>query len=88
MPTDWNKIAEEAVNATDEKFKNQISSLTRFNDDEIEDLIMSSGISKVDLVAVLKEVKDTNKSNEQKAKAIKNITGGVNLLVGIALKLV
>ena len=87
MPTDWTTIANEAGQATDEHFKNQISSLTRLNDDEIETLINDTGISKQDLVEVLKEVKDASKSNIDKANAIRNIGKGVDVLVGLAVKL-
>jgi len=88
MPINWNEIAQQAGQATDEQFKNQISSLTRLNDDEIESLIHETGISKENLVSVLKEVKDTTKSNLVKANAINNINKGVGLLVGIASKLI
>lgn len=87
MPTDWDKIAEGTANATDAYFSGQISSLTRLNDDEIQDLLSEPGINKDDLVAVLKEVQDATKSNESKANAIKNIGSGIQTLVGIASKL-
>jgi hypothetical protein len=88
MPTDWNNIANQAGQATDEHFKNQISSLTRLNDQEIESLIIETGISKQDLATVLKEVKDATKSNIAKANAIKNISKGVDVLVNLAAKFV
>ncbi len=71
-----------------EHFKNQISSLTSLTDNEIENLITDTGISKKDLASVLKEVADATKSNEAKAAAISNINKGVSLLVGIAKKLI
>lgn len=86
MPTDWNKIAKEAANETDAQFSSKISGLTRLNDDELQSIIMDTGISKQDLTAVLKEVKDATKSNLAKANAIKNISLGVDALVGIASK--
>ena len=88
MPIDWNNIAREAGAAADEHFKNQISSLTRFTDIEIGNLISETGISKTDLTFVLKEVTDATKSNDAKAAAISNINKGVNLLVGIAKKVI
>ena len=88
MSINWDEIASEAGQATDEHFKNKISSLTRLNDDEIETLITETGISKKDLTAVLKEVKDATKSNNAKASAISNIHKGLDLLVGIAGKLI
>ena len=87
MPTDWNKIAKEAADATDEHFAGEIAKLTRLNDEEIRALIEDSGISKENLVVVLKEVRDATKSNQQKAAAIKNVNKGIDLLVSIAGKL-
>ena len=87
MPTDWNKIAREAADATDEHFSGEIAKLTRLQDEEILRLIEESGISKEDLVAVLREVKDGTKSNQQKAGAIRNINKGIDLLVSIAGRL-
>ncbi len=87
MPIDWKKIAEEAANKTDQEFSNQISSLTRLNDDEIISLISDTGINKQDLTEVLKVVHDATKSNQEKAEAISNIGKGIDLLAAIASKL-
>ena len=75
MPIDWKKIANDA-------------GLTSLNDNEIENLITETGISKKDLASVLMEVEDATKSNEEKAVAISNINKGVSLLVGIAKKFI
>ncbi|HET7819467.1 MAG TPA: hypothetical protein VFL70_09175 [Bacteroidia bacterium] len=88
MATNWDDIANQAANATDTHFASQISGLTRLNDKEIESLISETGINKQDLVLVLKEVKDAQKSNEAKAKAIKNIGKGLDVLVSIAGKFI
>ena len=88
MPIDWNQIAIDAANATDEDFANQISSLTRFNDSEINQLILETGISKQDLAKTLKEVKDATKSNASKANAIRNIGNGVDALIAITSMLI
>lgn len=88
MPINWDEITEQAANATDAHFANQISSLTRLNDDEIQHLIFETGISKQDLTTVIKEIKDATKSNESKANSIKNISKGFDVLVAIAGKLI
>ena len=84
----WAEIAKEAGQSTDEQFISKISSLTRLNDDEIESLIKDTGISKKDLAAVLKEVKDSTKTNTAKAKAIQNISKGVDSLILLVGKLI
>ncbi|MBN2174005.1 MAG: hypothetical protein JW731_07735 [Bacteroidales bacterium] len=86
MPTDWKKIAEEIGNQTDEQFRSSISSLIRLNDDEIENLINETGISRENLVKVLEVVRDATKTNSDKATAINNINKGMSLLVGLAGK--
>lgn len=86
MPINWDEIANQASQSTDEQFKSQISSLTRLNDEEIEAIIVETGISNQDLTKVLMEVKDATKSNTNKANTIKNISKGVDVLVGLAAK--
>ncbi len=88
MPTDWNQIAADAATATDNQFASQISSLSKFNDQDIQELINDTGISKENLAEVLKAVKDASSSNQSKANAIKNISKGVDVLVGIAAKFI
>ena len=87
MPTNWDDITNQAADATDAHFASQISSLTSLRDADIEKLL-ETGISKQDLVSVLKEVKDATKSNEAKAKAIGNIGKGLDVLVAIAGKMI
>jgi hypothetical protein len=88
MSNKWDEIAAQADRATNEHFMSQISSLTRLNDVEIENLITETGISKKDLTSVLKIVDEASKSNDAKADAIKNISKGINVLVGLAAKFI
>ena len=80
-------IIAKAKTDTDNKFKNKVSSLTTLTNPEIEGLLDSTGIKKENFAAVLKEINDAAKSNEDKVKAITNISKGVSLLVGIAEKI-
>lgn len=88
MGINWDEIAKKAGETTDEQFKNQISSLTRLNDSEIESLINDTGISKKDLANVIKEIKDATKSNTAKAQAIQKISKGVDALISIVGRLI
>ena len=81
------EIIAKAKTDTDNKFKNKVSSLTTLTNQEIDKLLNSTGIKKENFAAVLKEINDATKSNEDKVKAITNISKGVSLLVGIAQKL-
>lgn len=86
MPIDWDKIASEAGTLTDEQFKSEISNLTSLNNSDIENLILQTGVDKRELVKILKELKDSTKSNNAKADAIKNTGKGLNVLIAIAGK--
>jgi predicted transcriptional regulator len=88
MRIDWDAIAEQAQKETDKHFKNKISALTKLTDTQVLDLINDTGISKEDLVKVLKTVDDSVRSNEAKAKAIRGINKGVDFLVAVASKFV
>lgn len=86
MSTDWNRIADEATEATDAHFATQIASLTRLNSAEINTLISESGISKRDLATVFKVLKESTTTNEAKANAIRNTSKGLQVLVALAAK--
>lgn len=79
------KILDNATKKTDEELNSELSSLIRLTDSELKD-ILSIGITKPDLVKVIKEVKDATKSNHAKAIAINNLNGGMVALVSIVNK--
>jgi|GEM_PF-2410069 len=80
-------IIAKAKTDTDNKFKTKMASLTKLTNSEIDSLLTSTGIKKENFAAVVKEITDATKSNEDKAKAIGTISKGVSVLVGIAEKL-
>jgi hypothetical protein len=88
MPNKFKKLAEEAAQLADEHFANRFSSLTRLNEEDIENIINETGINKEDLAAVLQEVKKSTSGNEAKATAIKNIDKGVSALVSIVKRFI
>jgi uncharacterized protein Smg (DUF494 family) len=87
MTNIWDEIARQAAGAADDHYAGKISGLTRLNNDEIEQLIFETGISRQNLAEVLKEIKNSAKSNESKAHAISSISKGLDVLVAIAGKL-
>lgn len=82
------EILAKAKTDTDNKFKNKMASLTKLTNIEINGLMETTGIKKENFAAVIKEISDATKSNEDKVKAINNISKGVSLLVNIAQKLI
>lgn len=80
-------IIANAASDSDAAFAGKMSSLTRLNDAEIQELL-AKGISRKDLSHLLQELKDASRSNEAKAEAIKNIRGGVETLISIAARFI
>ena len=87
-PIDWDEIIRNAQQATDQEFQSKISGLTRLTDPEIERIIVDSGISKKDLLEVIRIIKTATGTNNAKAKAISNINRGINVLVALVGKLI
>ncbi len=81
-------IIAKAKTDTDNKFKTKMASLTKLTNNEIDELMVTTGIKKENFAAVIKEITDATKSNEDKVKAIGTISKGVSLLVNIAQKLI
>ena len=84
---DWDKIINNAFDKTDEEFASEFSGLTRLTDDELKDFIKTPSDKKIfaNLIAI---VKDTTKSNAQKAQALSNIDGALDLIVPLLGKLI
>lgn len=82
------EILAKAKTDTDNKFKNKMATLTKLTNNEIDSLMETTGIKKENFAAVIKEISDATKSNEDKVKAISSISKGVSLLVSIVQKVV
>ena len=87
MSKSLEELAEEAGNMTDQQLSGQISSLTRLTQDEINS-IAPAPLDKQNLNKLIGIIKDTSKSNEQKAESIKNIDQHLSLLVSIVSKFI
>ena len=84
---DWDKIINDSFEKTDEEFASEFSGLTRLTDDELKDFIKTSEDKEkfANLIAI---VKDATKSNAQKAQALSNIDGALDLIVPLLGKLI
>jgi hypothetical protein len=85
MP-DFKKLAQDAAAETDAQFVSRVSDLTRLRSTELQKLL-DEGMKREDIVAVLDVVKAAGLSNQQKAKNLASIGKGLEVLVGIASKL-
>lgn len=84
---DWNKLAEEAADLSKKEYAAKASSLTSLTDSEIIELLEQSSVSKTDMAKILAIVHDATLSNEKKAKAISNISGGLTAVMALLSKL-
>lgn len=84
---DWDKIINDAFDKTDEEFASEFSGLTRLTDDELKDFIKTPE-DKEKFALLISIVKDTTKSNNQKAQALSNIDGALDLIVPLLGKLI
>lgn len=84
---DWGKTVDDAFSETDVTLSSKISGLYKLGDDAIAS-IAPKQIDKENLLKVLSVVKDATLSNEKKTEAIKAIGGSIELLIGLAGKLV
>jgi hypothetical protein len=84
---DWEKIVNKAATTTDNKFKTLMASLTRLTSKQVEDLLKDPKINKEELARIIQVLNDAQTSNNAKADAIARINGGVEIVVGLAQKL-
>ena len=86
MSSTWEEIRKKAKKQTDDTFASKVSGLTRLTDDEIKE-ISPNALDKERLATLLGIVADATKSNNEKAEAIRNINGLVEIAVPLLLKL-
>lgn len=86
MSSTWEEIKKKAKKQTDDTFASKVSGLTRLTDDEIKE-ISPNALDKERLAILLGIVADATKSNNEKAEAIRNINGLVEIAVPLLLKL-
>lgn len=84
MAGKWDKLLDEAEKLTNKQLQKRISSLTSLSDDKIAKIIKETGISKTDIVEVLRIVNDARIKNNDKAQAIKKINGGLETLLKVS----
>lgn len=87
MSDTWDDILNKAKKQTEDKFASRISSLTRLTDDEIKDIAPTPG-DRERLAQLLGIVAGATTSNKEKADAINEVAGAVELLVPIVKKLI
>lgn len=79
MSKSWAEIVAEAGAMTDAELSNTISSMSRLTEQDIQ-RIAPNLVNKQDLLRVMSIVQDSTKSNQEKASAIQNIAGAVEIV--------
>lgn len=85
-PLTWEEIRRNAKEKTDREFASEASSLIHLTDEEIK-AITPALMDKEKLAELMSVVKDATKSNEEKAKAIRTISGLAEAAVSMLRKL-
>lgn len=88
MNNQWQKKAKKAQKETDAELANQINQLTHIDAKELQALLDENSMNTADFNALIKLIKDQTKSNNDKIKALSNIQNGLELLIGLAGKLI
>jgi hypothetical protein len=88
MNNQWQKKAKQAQKETDAELANQINQLTHIDAKELQALLDENSMNTADFNALIKLIKDQTKSNNDKIKALSNIQNGLELLIGLAGKLI
>ena len=88
MNNQWQKKAKQAQKETDAQLANQINQLTHIDAKELQALLDENSMNRSDFNALIKLIKDQTKSNNDKIKALSNIQNGLELLIGLAGKLI
>jgi hypothetical protein len=82
----WDDIIENAGNESLDEFSNKASSLIKLTNEEIKDAI-PEGIDHAKFAELMKIVNDNAKSNEEKAKAIRETVGFAEIAANLLIKL-
>jgi hypothetical protein len=87
MENKYAALVAKATELTDEQFRDRLSSLTRLNTEDVEDILAWTGTDKETLAALLTEIENAWMYNEYEAEAIQRIGKSINVLVALLKKL-
>ena len=85
---EWQMLRNKARGIAIEEYSTEASSIIRLTREEITSIIENAEVDKEKLSELISVVNDASKSNNQKAEAIKNITGLAEVAVSLIGKLV
>lgn len=88
MNNQWQKKAKQAQKETDAEMANQIVQLSSIKQKDIDQLLAENKMDSAEFDQLIRLIKDQTKSNNDKIKALSNMRNGLELLVGLAGKLI
>jgi len=83
----WDKIIGEAAEKSIKEFADKASSHVKLTQTEIEEII-PQGLDKTKFAELIKVIKDSTKSNKEKAENIRNISGFAEMAANIIAKII
>ena len=85
---EWQKLRNRAKDIANDEYASEASSIIRLTKKEISAIIDEAAVDKEKLSELISVVNEASKSNNQKAEAIRNITGLAEVAVSLIGKLV
>ena len=85
---EWQKLRNRAKDIAKDEYTSEASSIIRLTKEEISAIIDEAAVDKEKLSELISIVNETSKTNNQKAEAIRNISGLAEVAVSLIGKLV
>ncbi len=85
---EWQKLRSRAKSIANDEYTSEASSIIHLTKEEISAIIDEAAVDKEKLSELISVVNETSKSNNQKAEAIRNISGLAEVAVSLIGKLV
>ena len=85
---EWQRLRNQSRNMASAEYAAEASSIIRLTKDEISAIVSEVEVDKDKLTELIAVVNDSTKTNNQKAEAIRNITGLAEVAASLIGKLV
>lgn len=85
---EWQRLRSNSKEMANAEYAAEASNIIRLTKDEITAIVNEAAVDKDKLSELIAVVNDTTKDNNEKAKAIKNITGLAEIAASLIGKLV
>lgn len=84
---EWKALRGKANQLATEQYASEASDIAKLTKKQVQDIISESGVDKQKIADLVLVVNDSTKTNNQKAAAIKNVTGLAEVAASLIGKL-